>query len=146
MPVEIVLWFNEEEIIANPDKIYVFGDNEARKGKGGQAKPCRDKPNTLGIRTKKTPGYMKDGTFPPHMYWHDDTYLKNVALVTEDFKKVEKLLKNGVTCVFPLDGFGTGLAELKRNAPRTLDFIDRCTKYLIQKYPKNTIDSHKTDV
>lgn len=134
MPVERTLWFVEEEIIANPDKIYVFGDNVARKGRGGQAKPCRDKPNTLGVRTKRTPGTEASA------YWHDDTFIENVKYVTEDFKQIEKLLKKGRTLVFPLDGFGTGLAELRTNAPQTLRFIELCSDYCIRRYGK---DVHK---
>jgi hypothetical protein len=48
-------WYTKEEIQCNPDKIYVFGDNEVRKGNGGQAKACRGEPNTIGIRTKALP-------------------------------------------------------------------------------------------
>lgn len=39
---------------ANPDKVYVFGDNMKGFGKGGQA-IIRDEPNAFGIPTKRYP-------------------------------------------------------------------------------------------
>ena len=46
--------WNIDDIKSNKNKLYIFGDNNARVGKGGQA-IIRDLPNTLGIRTKKGP-------------------------------------------------------------------------------------------
>ena len=44
-----------EDLIRNPDTIYLFGDNDKRKGLGGQAKEMRGESNAIGIRTKKAP-------------------------------------------------------------------------------------------
>jgi hypothetical protein len=121
-------WFTWDEVGANLDKIYVFGDNEARTGKGGQAKACRDHFNTIGIRTKALPGT------DPEAYWTDDNFISNVYMVVSDFALVEECLKDGRTVIFPEDGFGTGLANLAQNAPRTLNVIRYITTYLINKY------------
>jgi hypothetical protein len=121
-------WFTTEEIRANPDKIYVFGDNCERKGTGGQAKPCRGEPNTIGIRTKAKPKEFVDS------YWYDATLAMNILLAMDDFLDVIDALEEGKTVVFPADGFGTGLAKLSENAPKTLDFIKTMTDYIIRTW------------
>lgn len=125
MPVEIVEWFTKEDIRANPTKMYVFGDNEDRVGTGGQAKACRGEPNTIGIRTKRHPKEELTA------YWHDTTFVANTFYAFLDFQQVMKYLKVGRVVVFPKDGFGTGLAKLKENAPLTLAFIETMTKFCI---------------
>ncbi len=46
----------------HPDRLFVFGDNLARVGYGGQAREMRDEPNAVGIPTKKLPT-MTEGAF-----------------------------------------------------------------------------------
>lgn len=121
-------WFTKEQIKANPDVWFVFGDNEMRQGTGGQAKPCRGEPNTIGIRTKRKP------RTDPSAYWHDDTYEDNILMIDDDFSSVEGFLENGDTVIFPEDGFGTGLALLKDNAPKTLEYINTWIEYLVNQY------------
>ena len=106
----------------NPDWIFCFGDNEARVGRGGQAKECRDEPNTIGIRTKRKPEHGKDA------YWTDDTFVSNREMIIEDFLNVVRHLASGKTIVFPEDGFGTGMAKLATNAPNTLNVIQVCVE------------------
>lgn len=121
-------WFTKEDIQANPDKIYVFGDNEQRQGTGGQAKACRGEPNIIGIRTKRYPGTNANA------YWTDETFIENKKMVDEDFRKVQLAILMGNTVVFPADGFGTGLANLKENAPLTLHYIQKWESALINIY------------
>ena len=49
---EIII--TKEYLRANPDHVFVFGDNLLRKGKGGAAR-LRDEPNTYGFITKRVP-------------------------------------------------------------------------------------------
>jgi len=111
-------WFTKEQIQANPNVWFVFGDNEDRKGTGGQAKPCRGEPNTIGIRTKRHPNTAPDA------YWTDETFEDNIKMIIEDFRVVCEKLAKDETVIFPADGFGTGLANLKTNAPKTLYYIE----------------------
>jgi hypothetical protein len=41
-----------EMVQADRNTVYVFGDNVARHGLGGQAKAMRGEPNTIGVSTK----------------------------------------------------------------------------------------------
>ena len=43
------------DLRANPDTLYVFGDNMRRRGMGGQAAEMRGEPNAVGIPTKWRP-------------------------------------------------------------------------------------------
>ncbi len=57
----------EQYLDANPDHIFVFGDNWARIGKGGAAK-LRDHPQTYGFVTKKYPNNNYASFFTVHEY------------------------------------------------------------------------------
>ena len=59
--MKIPKYVTEEFLRANPDVVFVFGDNLVRKGKGGAAK-LRDEPNTYGFVTKRYPN-NEDGSF-----------------------------------------------------------------------------------
>ncbi len=102
-----------QSVQENKDKIYVFGDNFARKGYGGQAKAMRGESNAIGIATKKSPKkYLTDNDF--------DEFKKEVDLKV-GLLRDHKLA--GKDIVFPLDGIGTGLAKLKEKAPRCFEYL-----------------------
>lgn len=113
------------DVQSNPDKIYVFGDNDARAGNGGQAEQMRGEPNSFGIRVKKAP--LTD----PDVYYRDSEYKENIKKINEDINRLrsEAVLK-GKTIVFPEDGIGTGMSKLAENAPKTLKFLNAVLKYL----------------
>jgi len=109
MPVEIQKWIRRADLRANPEKFYVFGDNEARVGLGGQAAEMRGEPNAFGVATLKAPG----------RFWTDADIERQNKVLTADFWPIANLLNSGATVVFPEDGIGTGLAQLEKRAPRT---------------------------
>ena len=49
-------WITRDMLRSEPRKIFLFGDNLARWGLGGQAKEMRGEPNAHGITTKRFPG------------------------------------------------------------------------------------------
>lgn len=100
----------------NPDKIFVFGDNNARIGKGGQA-IIRDLPNTIGIRTKKGPSTK------PAAYYKDSEFEQNAKNILEDILELKKEAMDGMTIVFSDGGYGTGLADLEKKSPETFNFL-----------------------
>jgi hypothetical protein len=128
MPIIVQKFFTREDVRANRDRIYVYGDNDARKGTGGQAKACRGEPNTYGIRTKKAPDRA------PEVYYYDSEFEQNITKIGADFRELEAMLHDGITAVFPEDGFGTGLALLKDNAPETLAYIEEWVALLMERY------------
>jgi len=107
-----------KDLKANPSVLYLFGDNEARAGYGGQAKECRGEPNAVGIATKIKPSRYEDA------YWSDDDYDRCAKIIMSDFKPVIKHWMEGGIIIVPSDGLGTGLSELPSRAPKLLEFIN----------------------
>lgn len=93
----------------NPDKIFVFGDNLLRRGKGGQA-IIRDFNNALGVPTKRLPAMTNDA------YFEDREDEKRAILLGLDivFKEMKE---HSRTIVFPLHGLGTGRAKMMEKSP-----------------------------
>jgi len=98
---------------ANPDKIYVFGDNVTQTGKGGQA-IVRDEENAFGIPTKSSPNTYEKA------YFNDKMYEANISLIN---RAIEKIKADGRIIVLPKDGLGTGLAKTKEKAPDTYQYL-----------------------
>lgn len=106
-----------------PNKIFVFGDNDQRTGFGGQAKEMRGEPNAIGIRVKKSPS-MDSGSF-----YTDDEYESNARKIAEDLEHLYKVAL-GKVIVFPTNGIGTGMAMLNRTAPRTFAYLTFALKQM----------------
>jgi len=117
--VEITPWLykgDANKASEQGKKVYLFGDNDARKGTGeasGQA-VIRDELNAHGIRTKKRPSRVKSA------FYTDAEYAENIQKIDEDFNRIPK----GVTIVIPKDGLGTGRGRLKQKAPKTFAYLE----------------------
>jgi hypothetical protein len=101
-----------------PNRLYVFGDNDVKRGTGGQAQ-IRGEPNAIGVPTKKDiKGAATD-------YYTDAEYDANVIKIENALQVVEQKLYHGkyTLLILPTDGLGTGLADLKRKAPRTFAYL-----------------------
>lgn len=118
MPIEFVDRYTRPLVQASPDKLFVFGDNEARAGLGGQAAACRYEPNAVGITTKLRPNMH------PNSFYTDADWLHWREANRPAFARLHVHLINGGTVVWPKDGIGTGLAELATRAPRILREIE----------------------
>lgn len=97
-------FYHREDLWANPNVGYVFGDNLEGYGLGGQAKACRGEPNAIGLPTKYT----------PYAYLSDVDY----DLWLGVFQRRLAELQKWPVVVYPYDGIGTGLAALETSAPR----------------------------
>ncbi len=116
------------DLTLNPDVYYCFGDNDDRIGLGGQAAEMRGESNAIGIRTKKSPGHADRD------FYKDEEFDECARKIDEDFAKVEVMLKGGRAIVFPTEGFGTGLSELKKYAPKLLEYIEETMVRLADEY------------
>ena len=106
---ETVKMYSVADVQANPDKIYIFGDNTEGWGKGGQA-IIRDEPNAFGIATKDS----------PRDFMSDDNFEANKARIDADIAAIKA---DGRPIVFPEDGIGTGRADLENKAPQTWAYL-----------------------
>ena len=103
-------WYSIEQCNANPNKLYIFGDNASRFGKRGQAQ-IRDCQNSYGIATKMHPSNDTAS------YFSDS--VKNTVMLSDIDNLVRSISSSGfTTIVFPKDGLGTGLSELPTRAPK----------------------------
>lgn len=107
MPLERRKFITRAMMRAAPGTLFVFGDNLARHGMGGQAAEMRGEDNAVGLPTKRSPyEFMQDGDLPTV-----------AAVARDDIAKLRKHLLAGGTVIWPEDGIGTGLADLRNKAP-----------------------------
>ena len=109
--------------------MFIYGDNNIKKGKGGQA-IIRDEENTIGIPTKKLPNNNKSS------FYTDDEFNDNKSNIDT---AINKLLKKFMQdqykiLVFPKDGFGTGLAKLPKKAPLTYKYLEEQIELLKDRF------------
>ena len=105
---------SREFVRANRDRIFLFGDNLAGKGFGGQAAAMRGEPNCVGIPTKKFPSNRDDAFFT------DLEFEQNKAAIDHAFEILfSKISKAEQIIVIPADGLGTGRAQHQCRAPQT---------------------------
>lgn len=115
--IEYQSMFSVEDCERNPDKLYVFGDNLQRYGKGGQA-VIRDCSNAIGVATKRQPT-INNHAYLSGIYWQDT--LEALDDISKVFK--EYYVKDYDSIVLPRDGLGTGRAKLSENNPRLLQIL-----------------------
>ena len=94
---------------ANPEAIFVFGDNLIHAGTAGQA-IIRREPNAFGIPTKRYPATT------------DHSYFSDAKCELEHVKRAlrelyDRLRKGGVDLFWPSKGIGTGLAKMPSKSP-----------------------------
>jgi len=119
---------SREFVRANRDRIFLFGDNLAGKGFGGQAAAMRGEPNCIGIPTKKFPS-SRHGAF-----FTDAEFEQNKAAIDHAFEVLfHRISKAEQTIVIPADGLGTGRAQLESRAPLTFAYLQKCLRDLSHK-------------
>lgn len=118
MPLIYQKHITRDDLRANPDRLYVFGDNVQRKGLRGQAAAMRGEPNARGIATKWRPSLDQTAFFT------DDLFNEICRILTNDLIPVAKHLHAGGTVVWPEDGIGTGLSQLPIRAPRVWRILE----------------------
>ena len=117
-------YITREDLQNNPDDLFVFGDNLKRAGFGGQAKEMRGEPNAVGIPTKISPNMTEDAFLKQYHFgeWYSATRY--------DLYMLRGAMYSGANVIWPMDGIGTGLANLKNNSPKIWKVIDEFRKEL----------------
>lgn len=112
--IEIRERITREDLRAEENKIFLFGDNLKQTGYGGQAKEMRGEPNAVGIPTKKEPANN------PTSFFTDKEFEANRQAIDKAFGKIPQ----DKTVVVPKGGIGTGLAKLEEKSPRTFAYLN----------------------
>jgi len=95
-------FITKEDLDANPNWVFVFGDNLERWGHGGAAK-LRDHPQAYGFVTKKKPD-NEDSSF-----FHPLEYMGSCFMQEE--AKLVKLIQEHPAKTFIISKLGSGLAN-----------------------------------
>ena len=97
-----VKFITRDMVKASPQTLFVFGDNLARWGMGGQAKEMRGEPNALGIPTKRA----------PYEFLQPSDLGRMIPIIDDAFEKLTRHLLSGGDVVWPMAGIGSDRAEL----------------------------------
>lgn len=116
--IEKLDWITRDIVQANPEKIFLFGDNLQQVGLGGQAGAMRGEPNAIGVPTKKTPSMNAEAFFS------DEDLQANCDAIDLALLPLQKL-STETTIVIPSAGLGTGLADLENKAPKTFAYLEQ---------------------
>lgn len=125
--------FTPSDCQKNSRSMYVFGDNEAKKGKGGQA-VIRGESNAFGIPTLKASGSYYDDI---NLQSNKNAISKSIDAILHELYIDDKY----DTIVFPTDGVGTGLASLSKKAPLTYAYLVKRIKNILRIDNINKIDN-----
>lgn len=121
---------------AEPNTLFVFGDNLARRGFGGQAREMRGEPNAVGIPTKYRPSMDEDAFFIDteecRREFSKATYTNYLRLTSHGYY--------GGHIVWPKDGIGTRLAELEKRAPKIYKMIKELEELLGRLAQESHVD------
>jgi len=118
-------WITRSFVREHRDHIFLFGDNLARRGFGGQAAQMRAEPNAIGIPTKKLPSNAEEAFFT------DTEFEQNKAAIDRAFESLSRM-SSAVeqVVVVPTEGLGTGRAQLESRAPLTFSYLQECLRNL----------------
>jgi hypothetical protein len=123
---------------ANPDVLFVFGDNLQGAGFGGQAAEMRGEPNAVGIPTKRAPRMTPDAFFSDH------DLPEVLQAFEEPFRRLRAHLEGGKDVIMPEAGIGTGFARLEQKAPTIHEALERHLRELdmmaMSPFMRNVID------
>jgi len=113
-------WITRSFVREHRDHIFLFGDNLARRGFGGQAAQMRAEPNAIGIPTKKLPSNAEEAFFT------DAEFEQNKAAIDRAFERLSRMSSTSEqVIVIPSDGLGTGRAQLENRAPLTFAYLQK---------------------
>ena len=133
MPIIRQKMIYRDDLRANRNVLYIFGDNEARVGLGGQAAEMRDEPNAIGVCTKHDPGRH------PYSYYSDHHYDENMVQIDKDLEIVWLHLMKGGVVVFPYAGIGTDRAEMPIRAPITYEKLSQRIKDMFDQFDVKSV-------
>jgi len=114
-------YWSENDCDNSPRTLFIFGDNDIKTGRGGQAviRFCK---NSFGIPTKKYPNYRISS------YYMDSDYDNNIIKIKYAIENLIKKSEDYDVIMFPKNGLGTGLSKMQIYAPKTLTSMNEIIK------------------
>jgi hypothetical protein len=118
MPIQTLEFISRAFARAHPNDLFVFGDNLARNGFGGQAREMRGEPNAIGLPTKRLPSMR------PEAFLSDADLSEITRVIAVDCLRLMDQLKHGGVVFMSSHGIGTGRARLAEKAPKIFIYYD----------------------
>jgi len=118
MPIQMLEFISRAFVRSHPNDLFVFGDNLARAGFGGQAREMREEPNAIGLPTKRLPSMR------PEAFLSDSDLPEIMRVNAVDCLRLMDHLKHGGTIFLSSHGIGTGRARLAEKAPKIFIYYD----------------------
>lgn len=119
-------FISRDYIKKHPRTIFLFGDNLAHRGFGGQAKEMRGEPNAVGIPTKRLPTMSRLAFFDDSMLYMKkgwDILFKSIGEAVQDGGRFDEI-------VLPENGLGTGFSKMQEKCPKLLAYLNQKLKEL----------------
>lgn len=129
-------FWTPEDCAKHANNVFVFGDNDLRKGTARQA-VIRNCANSIGVRTKRLPAMTEDAFY--------SDLEEEKQKIREDLLKVAQagLTK---TVWLPEAGLGTGLAKLPEKSPMLFKFLTRAIELMKNEGAQAAIDFLNADI
>ncbi|KTS37490.1 hypothetical protein NS228_16300 [Methylobacterium indicum] len=119
MPLRYERRITRAMVRSSPSTLWVFGDNLQHRGLGGQAREMRGEPNAVGLATKRAPRRTPDA------YLTDEDLAEVRQAWVPAYRRLAAHLAAGGDVIWPVDGIGTGLADLPKRAPAVWSALER---------------------
>ncbi len=124
MPVFDIPMVTRDRVRAGKLFLFAFDDDESRLTESGLAAQCRGELNTVGVRTRYSPGN------DPSCVWTDADLLRHQQLLDDDFAILISWVEAGDPVFLPKAGLGNLAPRLVDTAPRTSLFLQKKVKEL----------------
>jgi hypothetical protein len=111
-------YWSVNDCLENKECLFVFGDNDIKRGCKGQA-IIRNCSNAIGIPTKKFPNNKAES------FYTDTKYRENCKKIMTAVADIIASSVNYDKVYFPKNGLGTGLSQLPIKAPKTNIFLNK---------------------
>lgn len=132
MPVLLQSSINQHDLSINQDVLYVYLDNEQKKGGNDYAILMRNYSNTIGLIVKEKPSDAEKS------YWSDSIFPSKRELLEEGLQRIHTHLRKGGIVVLTCDWSDD--ENLEKYSYKTYDYLLESIGTLRTRYSK-TIDS-----
>lgn len=128
MKIEKMEFIDREFVRHHRNYLFLFGDNLATCGFGGQARDMRGEPNAIGVATKIYPDTRSIDYFNDALDWNTITRYYDLLFI-----RIRDLgIKFYDKIIIPEIGLGTGYSKMQENCPKLLAYLNQKLKELEQ--------------
>ena len=129
-----VLWltppFKKEDILSNKDAVWIYTENELKKGGGEMMEWMRGNDSCHSLITRETIG--EDG------YFKEDNIIKTTRIIRDNFHGLQLKIRQGKLAIMPSVDIDKAIIELEKNAPTLAIVFTKCVE-TVNRYKMTTL-------